>query len=394
VFFLFFFYSVLFIGCSQENGITGPNLNQGEAMAKVAVVPRVKIDHTTDTVLTLPNSKVTITINKNISMKRIAAIDDYLVAEKTSPKSKSSTSTIQSLKPNLRFCQYEYGAATIWTSQNQYAPISGKYLGIYTDQITFSQACNQYGFSKIYVTSTSDMDNAYRAGFSYSNMMFGLAQSSYISQIAASNSGGRSVGSYEIDEPFENGVWQASDIDYVMAVVNPPTRVMLTSYKWPSLPYNAFVTYGAEYGSVTNPFSNAYIMCDEYHGNCFGRTYDYWHEFQGYYGANRNITNWMHVVINNGSGVSTSCSYLASSWDALLATADVEGINEVWLFADGTGNEAAIANCCTTCWQDQWLLQYQVGETYISINESTDCDPNGPWSIVESYSAGSRYAQY
>ena len=148
-------------------------------MAKSAVVPTVKINHVTDTVLTLPNSKATITINKNVSMKKIAAIDDYLVAEKTLPKLKLPT--IQSAKPNLQNCKYEWDTVTFWESEFQYKPMPGKSLGITNDLnlITLQDAKNIYGFSFAAAQGFDNIATVFNAGFDYEHIMVDYLKSNF-----------------------------------------------------------------------------------------------------------------------------------------------------------------------------------------------------------------------
>ena len=69
-------------------------------------------------------------------------------------------------------------------------------------------------------------------------------------------------------------------------------------------------------------------MCDQYNGNCLGHTYEYWNEFNGYYGPSKSIANWFDAVINNGNGSSNGYGYAATSWITLLTTADGLGISE------------------------------------------------------------------
>ena len=398
VFFLLFSFSILFISCSQESGITTPNEGQATSMVKNAVIPTVKINHDVDTVIILPQSHTTIIISKSVSMDRIALMDDYLMAEKKSPNSKKSTAPItQSIKPDLRLCQYEFDTVTFWEAEN-YSPAQGKTLGICTNEITWSKANYQYGFSKIFVTSAADIDNAYSAGYSYDNMMYQLNLPGYSTDIQASNSGGRHVGSYYIDEPIERGVWTPTLVLDAASLTSKP--VMLGSFKFPVSPqyYDILTnkTYGQIYGPLMSSANNLYIMCDKYYGNCLGgHTYEYWNEFHGYYCANKNFSNWFHVVINNGNGISSSCQYAATSWITLLTTADGKGINEVWLYAQDTGDETGIANCCASCWQDHWLTQFQRQRVNVLINTGTTCSPNGPWGMYDTWYTGrTRYASY
>jgi hypothetical protein len=171
LFFLIFSFSILFVSCSQESGITSPDESNAALMAKTAVIPTVKINHAIDTVITLPKSKITITISKSVSVSKISSIDDYLLIQKTSPKTK--TSTIQGINPNLRQCQYEFDTVTFWQSEFQYKPMPGKSLGIFNDLnlITYHDALNIYGFSLAGANGFSEIASVRAAGYNYSNIM-------------------------------------------------------------------------------------------------------------------------------------------------------------------------------------------------------------------------------
>lgn len=137
-------------------------------------------------------------------------------------------------------------------------------------------------------------------------------------------------------------------------------------------------------------------MCDQYNGNCLGHTYEYWNEFNGYYGPSKSIANWFDAVINNGNGSSNGCGYAATSWITLLTTADGLGISEVWLYAyDDSGDESAISSCCSSAWQDYWLLRQQGNLVTVWQNTDGTCDwINGQWKLIDSYYDGFRYTYY
>jgi hypothetical protein len=364
-------------------------------MAKTTVLTTGSINHSTDTLITFPKSKKTLVLSKNYSAKQLAEIDSFLTTHTIRTKTSS-------MSPQLQNCADR--TFTNWEIENQYQSVPGKYLGICTNVITIYKAYRQYGFNSLYVSSTTDIDSARNDGFSYDSLMWGLSNSGTLLSIDASNSGGRHVGSYYIDEPMERNNWTGIDIQTVANYVGSSKKVRLGSYKWPVIPqYYEFLsntTYGQVYGPILNYANNLYIMCDEYYGNCLGHTYEYWNEFHGYYGS-KNIANWMDVVINNGNGQSPGiCNYASTSWLTLLTTANGIGLNEVWLYAQGTGNEAAIANFCASAWQDSWLTRQQKGlvtEYRCAQNNCTSCSypTQGTWELYDMwYDGTSRFVGY
>lgn len=183
---------------------------------------------------------------------------------------------------------------------------------------------------------------------------------------------------------------------------------MPTSYKWPVAPqYYTFLTttYGDKYSAVLNSYGNEYIMCDQYHGNCFGSAVDYWSKFRDYYGSWNCIMNWLHVDINNGSGGGhVACPYIneeSSSWSDLLDYANNNGINKVWLYAYETGDENAIVSFCNSAWMSGWLLRlakrYEIIWRCESPNPCVNCDwfnHKGGWYVAEQYYLDEQYFAY
>ncbi len=397
--------SIIFIlqSCSNENLVTTPpqpksNVN---AMNKTSAMKIVSSINTDDTVITLPLSKKTIEFKKGTPSDKIALLDKYLSTHKNLPTKR------QTVSPNALTCgQYdEYD----WEYENQYQAVPGKNLGIWTNDITVWQTYNQYGFTSLFVTSTTDIDSGYADGFSEDNMMWGLGLPDYAGGITNSTSGGRHVGSYYIDEPIETGKggggWTPTLV--LDAASLTPKPVMLGSYKWPVVPqyYDVLTntTYGQIYGPLINSANNLYIMCDEYHGNCLGTVEDYWGEFHDYYTSPKNPTDWLNVVDNNGTGGghNTCNSENSTSWYDLIHFADGSlGMNTIWLYAENTGDEQAIASFCYAAWYEGWLLRQQKQILTVwkcSTSPCTSCSyPNsGAWYILESYyTEVSRYVPY
>jgi hypothetical protein len=351
-------------------------------MAKSAVVPTVKINHVTDTVLTLPNSKVTITINKNVSMKKIAAIDDYLVAEKTLPKLKLPT--IQSAKPNLQNCKYEWDTVTFWESEFQYKPMPGKSLGITNDLnlITLQDAKNIYGFSFAAAQGFDNIATVFNAGFDYEHIMVDyLNPTSALAILQSTPNLYPKCSYYEIDEPTKNS-FSTTDTKSLETLINNwniGAKVMLTDYHWPEKTLcTDWYNWGQQLGNYEG--SDYYIMCDNYGTppDPCGDPCDFWNEYISYYNPAYVFSNW---VMNQ--------SAQSSNWDCCfkLANGSDQNINQIWLYA-GTGDVTAIQLFVGYAWSDGWLLQFQKQKVNVLINTSNDCDPDGPWAINQTWYTG------
>lgn len=370
-------FSLLFWGCGvSEPSITSPSTEQVHtAISKIADAIK-KNDK--DTLAYLPLSKKTFKLKKEFTKEQIAQIDEYLATHEIP----TITDTIISPMRELCGTHDSYG----WAFGNSYIPVAGKYLGIALSQdvVTYSKA-RMYGFSKIFIGSETEIPNVLAAGFINDNIMFGIATPQQ--QIPTN------VGSYHIDEVFEyhSDVWDDYTISQKAATVYPK-KVFLSSFKWPSWPYSYPVTYGAKYGSAINSGTNIFIMCDEYHGNCAGHYFsevymvdDYWDEFWSYYGHNKNISNWLNLTANNGDGnTHVACAWSnadANSWYDMLGNANGKGINEVWLWASGTGNEVGVQNFSEQAWEKDWLLRSYGYYCIVWQCNSQPCYPDCQWGV-------------
>jgi len=373
-------------------GVTEPTLTPPDKQLKQASATTVSINKIGegDTLVYLKKSKLKFKLKKEFTKEQIALIDEYLATHEIPTVSDTIISPMRVLCGTHDSYGYAWG--------NSYRPYPDKYLGIALSQdvVTYSNAKWKYGFSKIFVWGDYDIGLAQSAGFSYDNMMFGIASPQ---QEIPTN-----LGAYHIDEAFENhtDIWNASTISLKAGTVSSK-RVMLSSYWWPSRLVGSFpgpyYTIGSEYGDAINSSSNIYIMCDEYHGNCFGTVDDYWNEFRNYYGATKNISNWLNLTANNGDGrTHVACPFINShsnNWYDLLGNANRNGINEVWLWASGTGNETLVNDFSEQAWSRDWLLR---AYGYYCIEWGCDtqpCYPDchwgvglGPWYVKQIYKLG------
>jgi type 1 fimbria pilin len=373
--------------CSFESTITQPtekSVNNLE-LRKTNVL---KISNTNDTIIVLPKSNISIIISKDISSDKIKILDKYLFEHK-------NISELQIVTPNALSCDIYIERYMVL--QNQYRSVVGKFLGIWTDLITMSKCYNTYGFNNIFV-GTSNIPSAHSAGFKFDSIMVPIdSYSTAFGTISTANSYG--IRYYHINEPFERGSFSGSDLVSVGIMIsnaNTNSKMMMCSYKMPDYcffqPDN---TFGARYSTVLYSTSNSYMMCDEYHGNCCGSVDDFWTRFRNYYGSNRCISNWVHLVINNGNGSVTCGTGNANSWYDLLGDANENGVNKIWLYALSTGNEDAINNFCSSAWRRSWLSRLARELVVIwkcdTPNPCIGCNwanNKGPWHIQQSYYDG------
>jgi len=394
IFFTATVFSILFWGC----GVTEPTLTPThDKQTKQAVTTTLSMAKKGDgdTLVYLSKSKLKFKLKKEFTKEQIAQIDEYLATHEIPTVS----DTIISPMRELCGTHDSYG----WAFGNSYIPVAGKYLGVAFSQdvVTYSKA-KMYGFSKVFVGSEPEINNALGSGFLRENMMFAISSPQQVLPT-------EELGSYHIDEIYEkhSATWSLSSITQKAQDVSPK-KVFLSSYKWPSLIYGILPTrtYGNMYGNAINSADNIYIMCDEYTGNCFGHYFsyvytleDYWNEFRSYYGANKNISNWLNLTANNGDGnTHVACAWSnadANSWFDMLGNANRNGLNEVWLWASGTGNEVGVQNFSEQAWEKDWLLRSYGYYLIVWQCNSQPCYPDcqwgvglGGWSIKQIYKLG------
>jgi hypothetical protein len=397
--FLFFqLFLIFFGGCSADNNIISPNnsVNSTNLFEKRLSAPH----NSPDTMIFLPLSKKNIAVSKDLKANQIEMLDKYFTTHEITPPP-------QVITPNLQQCNIH--DITGWSYGDKYRPVAGKYLGIWPSQdvVTYSKAFNNYGFSKVAVSSSVEISNAYinGTGFNYINMMYILNPN--VSQQTINTLKTQGIGSFYIDEPFdhENSGWTFA-ICNSMAQYTSPNKLLVGSYHWPEFVavINPFY-YGTSYSGFIDAFSNTYIMCDEYHGNCCGTVDQYWSEFNNYYLQSKNITNWLSVSANNGDGnTHVDCPYINSvsnNWYDMLGHANRTGMNEVWLYANATGSETGVQNFCYNAWELGWLLrQYQQVVVIWKCSDIPACEEclwnnYGNWYVSGSYYTGiEQYVAY
>ena len=386
---LFIFTLILGLSsCGNENFLTSPpseNKSNIKPAKKTTALTTSSIDQLADTMITLPKSKITISVNKNVSIYIISAIDNSLQLKKNS---NNHNQTPQSISPNLQWCPYD--TVILWETEMQYKPVSGKYLGISNDLniISLQDAKNIYGFSMVAVNGFDNIASAKNAGFNYQNIMVAyINPTSALATLQDHPSQYPECGYYEIDEPlkYNFSYTDTKSLETLITSWNTGAKVMITDYNWPnegccngwSKDAGAYLAY---YQGV-----NYYMMCDQYTGNCCGSDCDFWDKFTQYYGAGHVISNWLENVSNQ-----------SNDWDCCfkLANGSDQNIKQIWLWA-GAGDLTALQNFCGYAWMNGWLLKLQRQKVYILENTSGDCSEEGPWVTVKSYYTGQiRWVSY
>ncbi len=384
--FLIVFMTIILYSCSNENLITSPSTANSKTKINKTTVDNSftgasTINTTVDTIITLPNSKMTISIKKGLPASKIRLLDEYF------SQNKNISTLSNSITPNLRDCTtyYEYD----WVYQNQYRSVSGKHLGIWasSDVISLSKAYNQYGFNEVSI-DFSDTSNAFQAGFKPDSIMIFLNTS--IPDYYITNA--RSFGYYFFDEPVKNGIGPTTILGYAETILqkNSNSKCLISEYKWtkPAL-CNAYFVYDGPtvWNYLESP--NMGVMCDQYWlDNECGTMVDFWNEYFNYYNP-FSFSDWMDNTMNNSGGWSSCFSWANSH------------INQIWLFADGAGNESVIQNYCQTAWYTSWLLRFAKQLIIIwKCNSSSPCTncsypSSGNWYVYESYYTGvQQYLSY
>jgi hypothetical protein len=266
-----------------------------------------------------------------------------------------------------------------------YAPKSGKYIGIFATNTSFgSKLKNTYGFTQMAIWDQSSYNAAKTAGFNDNNIM--LIIPNYGSAYSLINTL-NTVQYYHVDEPFEREMYNTTTLRAVATMIhdaNPNGKMLMASYKWPTLPYDLFPleTYGDKYKSVLDWASNSYIMCDEYPGNIYGTTRDYWSKYKEYYEANKNFSNWISIFINNTSSGS------GKSFGELLGHANNLGINNIWLYAYDISSAEYTDGFCNAAFYAGWLRAFAQNIVLVYrcfYSDPCDCNVSLPdgWYLDE-----------
>ncbi|MGA7721947.1 MAG: hypothetical protein WCA84_12335 [Ignavibacteriaceae bacterium] len=399
LFLVLFFFSVLPAGCSYDAGITAPGVDNITGLAKKDAVSFVKINRSADTVIAFPKSGKLLVVNKNYSAAQLSQIDSYLASHILVVQPEVYSGAAARSTNSVRYTDY------IWELQNTYQAAPGKYLGIWCDYLTPAQ-CLNLGFNGLFISGSvqsvnSAFSEAQSAGFIPADLLVSLGSSNSASA-AGIISGSPNAGYYFIDEPFETKAFGDSIsavIPYLAGLIkskNPGGRLLLTSY---FLPYTSICNglsaltgsngLDSAFESLFGLDSNIYVMCDDYYSNCCAPASGYWDAFRQYYGP-RNISNWMSVVINNGStgyyeGLCSSGT--STNWASLFDRANSYGMNNIWLYAYKTGNDSLVSAFAGVAWSRGFSLRqsYYLGSEWTCSQDSSSFPGKGAWSLTDMY---------
>ena len=117
-------------------------------------------------------------------------------------------------------------------------------------------------------------------------------------------------------------------------------------------------------------------MCDQYWlDNPCGDMKAYWNEYWNTYHPIHSWMNWADNTMNNAGG-----------WTSCFDWMNAHSINNVWLFADNTGDESVIQNWCINAWEKSWLLRQEKYLTIVYQCSGLDCSqPNGGNCMVTQF---------
>ncbi len=346
-------------------------------MAKTAALPASSINHAVDTIITLPKSKMIFVVKKNYSAKKLAIMDDYF-----STHTISTAPDTKAINPYYQWCPLRYD--TNWVLQNQYQPVAGKYLGIWSDKLSPMKLHNQYGFTYYVVGFGQSGDTSITNYFPLQNLMVNLPLN--VNQQEIQNDPAYNY--YYLDEPLHNEIVNSYFLNMAnwISIKNPNAFFLFSEWEWPE--NDPLCWPNEDDGSTIKtywfPNPNVRIMCDQYSGNGCGSAHDYWNEYKAYYGIpSRNMTNWI------------SLDY-SSEWGTLLNLANPWGMNPIWIYGgDSDVNEGFFESFANTAWETIWLLRQQGQLVTVWQNTDGTCDPtNGKWTLVDSYYIAYRWTYY
>ncbi|MHB9004812.1 MAG: hypothetical protein ACYC6C_12280 [Coriobacteriia bacterium] len=376
VFFLLFSFSIFLVSCSQESGITTPNESKATPMAKMAVLPTAIFDHAKDTVIILPKSGKTLIVKKTAPATQLALLDAYLQTHTI------SHSPAGAIHPNAG--RY-YQTVSYWELENQYQPVSGKYIGIWSSKETPQQMHDQYGFTYY---STADLNAAFdptvNSYFHKENILIRLDPSiteQTLRQYPQYNN-------YYVDEPYQRIGQNAFFVIVatLFSVYPHGSNLLFSDYYWPTIAYPPSGDGGTIWDDyLLNP--SIYIMCDKYtDGNFNGDAHDYWNKYKVYYGIPyANISNWLSF---------------ASTFDQgdLLNVASAWGMNPIWVYGDDNFvNDSYFQTFANTAWITGWLLRQEKYLTIVYTCGGLDCNwqnQTGTWTVYSANYSDSTYVSY
>jgi len=334
---------------------------------------------------------------KNVSLQKTASSDQTNFVVKDSLKgSKKDSSKFGGgiiVEPDAQ--SYCYKTEEYWVFE-KYVPVAGKSIGISPHDFSpywMNKYHNYYGFSKMKIKlyrnnsrqqTLTDLQTAYDAGYTDTDIMGDIGDYPVVAESEFDN-----FGYYYSDEPLETAgrpsQWPYDAANFIHAV-NPQARFKVgTSHGKYAVTsnddkYKSFVwsnnfsdmTFTAYFGGI---LSN---VCDQS---------EHWTYFKNFYGTSKALSQWIHLDWDYDGGPFLSCGV---EYPTLLSSATAEGINELWLYADDSGNFNYLDIFCLYANIQGWLNRFQRRWVYHyrCINQNPcNCDPNSTdyWILENSY---------
>ncbi len=230
-----------------------------------------------DTVIFLPKSGKTIIIDKNLPADKIKILDKYM----------SKHEPIESPIINPDALQCGYYREDYWATQDFYKPVTGKWLGIWTNKVDWQILHDRYGFTNI-CTNFYETGTAMSKGFAHDSILVRLdagGSPSQIQQELDAIYNGFIFKYFYIDEPYIHSI-DPTTVHLFATIIyaeNTASKLLFTDYYWPHTNVYCWNSGNEDYledNYLSEP--NTYIMCDQYGGNLCGNEHDTGTNIKGY----------------------------------------------------------------------------------------------------------------
>ncbi|MAT59537.1 MAG: hypothetical protein CMF23_16320 [Ignavibacteriae bacterium] len=257
----------------------------------------------------------------------------------------------------------------------KYTPVSNKKLGIWMSYNTnlFSTVRNYCGFSKVLVTSTTELQKAVTSGFSRGNItgLIPHEESTWQQQIDSYGI----IGAYYIDEPIERDEYTPQSINQIISYIRS-TEGLINTAPFKIGSYKTGVTFVTQYWQVIFANNNVFMMDDAYDGFWSGIMWwtdqrPHWTDFQNAYSV-LNKSNWIHIEKDY------------SEYNGLLGHANNLGLSEIWLYVNEFSEVEDHLNAFSDqAWKTDWLLKVERKYRKEYRCYTKDCDLVANWQLYE-----------
>ena len=256
----------------------------------------------------------------------------------------------------------------------KYTPVSNKKLGIWLphDPYLYSIAKNKFGFNSLLVFDGWTQQTAINVGYDSLQLVGMIPHNKDWYQYFINMY--KTVGSYYIDEPFERGEYNISELSAVLNfirtnAVNNNASVLIGSY------HDEFM-YSQFYSQVLSLDANTFMMDDKYQEDIEGIVLwtdqrSHWTSFKNVY-SNRNKSNWIDIDLDY------------NEYNDLLGHANNLGLNEKWLYANSaTLIEDHLYAFSDNAWKTNWMLKIERRYSQEFRCYERDCEPDENWQLYE-----------